>query len=50
MYPSRLSTLRWRVRLARSRIHLDIETGDREAEAVHLKKFGAKRIGLVRGR
>ena len=33
-----------------SRVHLDIETDDIEAEASRLEKLGAKRINLVRGR
>ena len=33
-----------------SRVHLDIETDDQEAEALRLEKLGAKRIAYVRGR
>ncbi|WP_266170439.1 VOC family protein [Dyella subtropica] len=33
-----------------SRVHLDIETDDLEAEAARLEKLGAKRIALVRER
>jgi len=33
-----------------SRVHLDIETDDQEAEAARLEKLGAKRIAYVRGR
>jgi len=33
-----------------SRVHLDIETDDIEAEAARLEKLGAKRVNLVRGR
>jgi predicted enzyme related to lactoylglutathione lyase len=33
-----------------SRVHLDIETDDQEAEAQRLEKLGAKRIAYVRGR
>jgi hypothetical protein len=32
-----------------SRVHLDIETDDLEAEAQRLEKLGARRIGFVRG-
>ncbi len=32
-----------------SRIHIDIETDDREAEADRLETLGAKRIGPVKG-
>ena len=31
-----------------SRIHMDIETDDREAEAARLEKLGAKKIGTVK--
>lgn len=31
-----------------SRIHMDIETDDREAEAARLEALGAKRLGAVR--
>ena len=33
-----------------SRVHLDIETDDIEAEASRLEKLGAKRLECVRGR
>ncbi|SFS08372.1 hypothetical protein SAMN05216570_2394 [Dyella sp. OK004] len=33
-----------------SRVHLDIETDDLEAEAKRLESLGARRIDLVRGR
>jgi predicted enzyme related to lactoylglutathione lyase len=33
-----------------SRVHLDIETDDQEAEVTRLEKLGAKRIAYVRGR
>jgi hypothetical protein len=33
-----------------SRVHLDIETDDQEAEVARLEKLGAKRIAYVRGR
>ncbi|GAB4375007.1 MAG: VOC family protein [Kiloniellaceae bacterium] len=32
-----------------SRVHLDIETDDIEAEVQRLEKLGAKRIGFVKG-
>ena len=32
-----------------SRVHLDIETDDKEAEAARLEKLGAKRVGETRG-
>ena len=32
-----------------SRIHIDIETSDREAEAARLEKAGAKRIAAIKG-
>ena len=31
-----------------SRVHLDIETDDLEAEAARLEKLGAKRIGFIK--
>jgi hypothetical protein len=33
-----------------SRVHLDIETDDLEAEAARLERLGAKRVALVRQR
>jgi predicted enzyme related to lactoylglutathione lyase len=33
-----------------SRVHLDIETDDLEAEASRLERLGAKRVAFVRGR
>ncbi|RDS82862.1 VOC family protein [Dyella monticola] len=33
-----------------SRVHLDIETDDQDAEATRLEKLGAKRIAFVKGR
>jgi len=33
-----------------SRVHLDIETDDLEAETARLEALGAKRLGFVRGR
>ncbi|MEQ9640955.1 MAG: VOC family protein [Alphaproteobacteria bacterium] len=32
-----------------SRIHIDIETDDKEAEAARLEKLGAKRIAAIKG-
>lgn len=32
-----------------SRIHIDIETDDKEAEAARLEKLGAKRIAALKG-
>lgn len=33
-----------------SRVHLDIETDDQDAEAARLEELGAKRIACIRGR